>query len=45
MPPSWRLSSGQPVAKLVDELRTLELPLRERAAKAKAEDYEAEPVR
>lgn len=40
MPPSWRLARGAPVQELVDELRSLEEPLRERAAKAKAEDYE-----
>jgi len=40
MPPAWRLARGAPVRQLVDELRTLEQPLRERAAKAQAEDYE-----
>jgi hypothetical protein len=40
MPPSWRLAHGTPVASLVSELRALEQPLRERAAKAQAEDYE-----
>ncbi|HEX6020169.1 MAG TPA: hypothetical protein VFZ28_18885, partial [Burkholderiaceae bacterium] len=40
MPPSWRLVRGEPVAQLIDEMRTLERPLRERAVKAQAEDYE-----
>jgi hypothetical protein len=40
MPPSWRLVRGMPVQTLVTELRSLEQPLRERAAKAQAEDYE-----
>jgi multidrug transporter EmrE-like cation transporter len=40
MPPAWRLTRGAPVAELLSELRTLEQPLRERAAQAKAEDYE-----
>ena len=40
MPPAWRVAHGAPVAQLVDDLRALEQPLRERAAKAKAEDYE-----
>ena len=40
MPPAWRLARGAPVQELVNDLRTLEQPLRERAAKAKAEDYE-----
>jgi hypothetical protein len=40
MPPSWRLARGAPVQELVNELRALEQPLRERAAKAQAEDYE-----
>jgi hypothetical protein len=40
MPPAWRLARGAPVADLVSELRALEQPLRERAAKAQAEDYE-----
>jgi hypothetical protein len=31
---------GAPVQELVNDLRSLEQPLRERAAKAKAEDYE-----
>jgi len=40
MPPSWRLARGEPVKALVDDLRALEQPLRERAVKAQAEDYE-----
>jgi FHA domain-containing protein len=40
MPPAWRLARGAPVKEMVDDLRTLEQPLRERAAKAQAEDYE-----
>ncbi|MBE7425516.1 MAG: FHA domain-containing protein [Ideonella sp.] len=40
MPPSWRLVRGAPVPQLIDELRSLERPLRERAAKAQAEDFE-----
>ena len=40
MPPAWRLTRGAPVSDLLTELRTLEQPLRERAAQAKAEDYE-----
>lgn len=40
MPPSWRLVRGAPVQELVNNLRVLEEPLRERAAKAQAEDYE-----
>jgi len=40
MPPAWRLARGAPVQDLVNDLRTLEQPLRARAAKAKAEDYE-----
>ena len=40
MPPAWRLARGTPVQQLVDDLRTLEQPLRERAVKAQAEDYE-----
>ncbi|HET7527078.1 MAG TPA: FHA domain-containing protein [Burkholderiaceae bacterium] len=40
MPPSWRLARGAPVQQLVNDLRVLEQPLRERAAKAQAEDYE-----
>ena len=40
MPPSWRLAHGAPVQSLVSDLRALEQPLRERAAKAKAEEYE-----
>jgi len=40
MPPSWRLARGEPVKVLLDDLRSLEQPLRERAAKAQAEDYE-----
>ena len=40
MPPSWRLARGASVQQMLSELRTLEQPLRERAAKAQAEDYE-----
>jgi len=40
MPPAWRLARGAPVQRLVNDLRTLEQPLRERAAKAQAEDFE-----
>jgi hypothetical protein len=40
LPPAWRLAHGVPVSALVDDLRELEQPLRERAAKAKAEDFE-----
>jgi len=40
MPPAWRLVRGESVADLVNDLRSLEQPLRERAAKAQAEDYE-----
>ena len=40
MPPAWRLVRGATVPQLMEELRALEQPLRERAAKAKAEDYE-----
>ena len=40
LPPAWRLARGAPVQEMVNDLRTLEQPLRERAAKAKAEDYE-----
>lgn len=40
MPPAWRLVRGAPVANMVNDLRSLEQPLRERAAKAQAEDYE-----
>jgi len=40
MPPAWRLARGAPVQEMVNDLRTLEQPLRERAAKAQAEDYE-----
>jgi hypothetical protein len=40
MPPAWRLVHGAAVKEMVDDLRALEKPLRERAAKAQAEDYE-----
>jgi FHA domain len=40
LPPAWRLVRGEPVTALVTDLRSLEQPLRERAAKAQAEDYE-----
>ena len=40
MPPAWRLARGAPVQEMVNDLRTLEQPLRERAAKAQAEDFE-----
>ena len=40
MPPAWRLARGATVQQMLDELRTLEQPLRGRAAKAQAEDYE-----
>ncbi|MFI4931083.1 MAG: FHA domain-containing protein [Burkholderiales bacterium] len=40
MPPAWRLARGAPVQEMVNDLRALEQPLRARAAKAKAEDYE-----
>lgn len=40
MPPAWRLARGAPVKEMVNDLRTLEQPLRERAAKAQAEDYQ-----
>jgi hypothetical protein len=40
MPPAWRLARGAPVQGIVNGLRSLEQPLRERAAKAQAEDYE-----
>ena len=40
MPPAWRLVRGAPVQQMVNDLRSLQQPLRERAAKAQAEDYE-----
>ncbi|HEY6513683.1 MAG TPA: FHA domain-containing protein [Burkholderiaceae bacterium] len=40
LPPAWRVARGAPVQAIVNELRTLEQPLRERAAKAQAEDFE-----
>lgn len=40
MPPAFRLVRGAPVTRMVDDLRALEQPLRERATKAQAEDYE-----
>lgn len=40
MPPAWRLVAAKPAADLVGDLKALEQPLRERAAKAKAEDFE-----
>jgi hypothetical protein len=40
MPPALRLARGASVQQMLNDLRTLEQPLRERAAKAQAEDYE-----
>jgi len=40
MPPAWRVARGAPVQAMVDDLRALEQPLRERAAKAQTEDFE-----
>jgi len=40
MPPAWRLARGARVEQMLNDLRTLEQPLRERAARAQAEDYE-----
>lgn len=39
-PPSWRLAGAQPPKALVDDLRSLEAPLRERARKAAEKDAE-----
>lgn len=40
LPPALRLAPAQPVAALVDDLRSLEQPLRERARKAKEDEFE-----
>jgi len=40
MPPSWRLAPAQPAAGFVLGLKALEEPLRERARKARSEDFE-----
>jgi hypothetical protein len=39
-PPSWRLAPAQPVPALIDDLRTLEAPLREAARKARDKDLD-----
>lgn len=40
LPPSWRLAPTQPPQALIDDLRTLEAPLRERARKAREKELE-----
>lgn len=39
-PPSWRLAPAQPTSALIDDLRSLEAPLRETARKAKDKDLD-----
>lgn len=39
-PPSWRLAPAQPTQALIDDLRSIEAPLRERARKAKDKDLD-----
>ena len=39
-PPSWRLAPSQPAQVLIDDLRTLEAPLRERARQAREKELE-----